>query len=152
MPEGNKSRVSGVGVELNYTENAGWLCCWRPELVDPSATGCFPDYSSLYALFTDAHAWQNICFRVSIVASPYRAHWWRSTLGNLNLIGIIRAWVDVYVSARPSKLITNAYLFSFQRINLLLLWSAISPRMTGSLLIEISAGNPYGSGRCLWTA
>ena len=25
MPEGNKSRVSGVGVELNYTENAGWL-------------------------------------------------------------------------------------------------------------------------------
>ena len=29
MPEGNKSRVSGVGVELNYTENAGWLCCWR---------------------------------------------------------------------------------------------------------------------------
>ena len=29
MPEGNKSRVSGDGVESNYTENATWLCCWR---------------------------------------------------------------------------------------------------------------------------
>ena len=27
MPEGNKSRVSGGGVESNYTENADWLCC-----------------------------------------------------------------------------------------------------------------------------
>ena len=29
MPEGNKSRVSGVEVESDYTENAGWLFCWQ---------------------------------------------------------------------------------------------------------------------------
>ena len=28
-PEGNKSRVSGVGVELNSTRNTDWLCWWQ---------------------------------------------------------------------------------------------------------------------------
>jgi len=29
IPKGNKSRVLGVGLESNYTENAGWRCWWR---------------------------------------------------------------------------------------------------------------------------
>ena len=38
MPEGNKSRVSGDGVESNYTENATWLCCWRRSFIRVTIT------------------------------------------------------------------------------------------------------------------
>jgi len=38
IPKGNKSRVSGDGLELNYTENATWLCCWRRSFIRVTIT------------------------------------------------------------------------------------------------------------------